>query len=246
MCTPLTAISAATSVAGYFGQRSAAEQQEQAQAKASSAERKRVGAESTNIRLRQGQQRIALANEMEEGARRANVARATAAVSAGESGVGGRAAELINQNINVQAARYNHQLQNQRSENDFAADLQGENAVIRSQQNQIRINQPIQKPNPLALIGSLVGGIAQAQTFETNYQTKTGNAFGLGNLFGLNIGGTGESKIGKAEIVQEPSQPYAAQAYTQQPVQESSRVYSDIGLPQRSSPATGLLLPPIS
>ena len=198
MCTPLTAISAATSVAGYFAQRDAAKQQGKVQAKASDAERIRVGREGTNIRLRQGQQRVALANEMEEGARRANVARATAAVSAGESGVGGRAAELLNQDVNVQAARYNHQLQNQRSENDFAADLQGENAVIRSQQNQIKINQPIQKPNPLALIGNLVGGIAQAQTAEINYETKTGNKMSLGNLFGLNIGGTGAADTTQA------------------------------------------------
>jgi len=244
MCTPLTALSAASSISGYLGQKSAAKQQEQAQARASISERQRVGAESSNIRLRQGQQRVALANEMEEGARRANVARATAAVSAGESGVGGRAAELLNQDINVQAARYNHQLQNQRSENDFAADLQNENAIIRSQQNQIRINQPIQKPNPLALIGSLVGGIAQAQTFETNYETKTGNKMGFGNLFGLNIGGSGESDVAPSQSSQ--PLPQISQTFNSAPVQESSRVYSDIGLPQGSSPATGSLLPPIS
>lgn len=249
MCTPTAAlggVSAASSVLGYIGQGKRAKAQAAAQQRASAAERQRVGAESTNIRLRQGQQRIALANEMEEGARRANIARATAAVSAGESGVSGRAAELLDQDVNVQAARYNHQLQNQRSENDFAADLQNENAIIRSQQNQIRINQPIEKPNPLALVTGVIGGLAQAQTFGANYEKSTGHAMGWGDVLGLNLGGAsgidGQSFNGTpTNISVTPQQPYTSNQVYEQP-----RVSSDIGLPQDPYEASGALLPPLS
>jgi len=248
MCTPTAAlggVSAASSVLGYIGQGKRAKAQAAAQQRASAAERQRVGAESTNIRLKQGQQRIALANEMEEGARRANIARATAAVSAGESGVSGRAAELLDQDVNVQAARYNHQLQNQRSENDFAADLQGENAIIRSQQNQIRINQPIEKPNPLALVTGVIGGLAQAQTFGVNYEKSMGHSMGWRDVLGLGSQGlniAGQSFNGTPTNISATPQ----QSYTSNQVYEQPRVSSDIGLPQDPYEASGALLPPLS
>ena len=198
MCTILTALSAASSVAGFLGQSQQAEAQAQAQANASEAERSRASQEGSQIRLRQGQQRVGLANEMEKGFRQANRARATAAVASAEGGVGGRVAELIDKDITVKHAMFNRSLVRQSSENDLSSDLQAQNAALRSEQNQIRINQPIAKPNPLALIGSLIGGVAQAQTQEANFRGATGRPLSLGGLLGLNIGGTGE---GQAESV---------------------------------------------
>jgi len=191
MCTLATGVAAVGGVMNYMSGRESAKQQRQAQAAASQQERVRASQEMRNVRLRQGQQRVALANEMEEGARRANLARATAQVAAGEAGIGGRAAELQQQDINVQNARYQHALQNQRSENDFASDLQLENAEMRTQMNQQRINQPIKEPSLLEAGLGIISGVAQAQVQEANYEMATGKPMTLGNLTGLNIGGLG-------------------------------------------------------
>ena len=185
MCTLATGVAAVGGVMNYMAGKEQAEQQRHAQQVASQQERVRAGQEMRNVRLRQGQQRLALANEMEEGARRANLARATAVTAAGEAGIGGRAAELQQQDINVQNARYQHALQNQRSENDFASELQLENAQMRERANQQRINQPIKEPSLLEAGLGIITGVAQAQVQEANYEAAMGQPMTLANLTGL-------------------------------------------------------------
>ena len=247
MCTLATGAAAVGGVMNYMAGKEQAKQQRKAQKVASEQERVRAGQEMRNVRLRQGQQRLALANEMEEGARRANLARATAVTAAGEAGVGGRAAELQQQDINVQNARYQHALQNQRSENDFASELQLENAQMRERANQQRINQPIKEPSLLEAGLGIITGVAQAQTQEANYQHMTGKPMTLANLTGisgLNIGGTGQSDAGVQPITQPSVDPQPV--VTSRP---SNFTVPDLPIPTRYSDPLPLdygsgLLPP--
>lgn len=190
MCDLATGIALASSASGFMGQRAQAKAQANAQGIASMQERERAGQEMRNLRLRQGQQRVQLANEMDEGARRANVAMASAETAIGEAGVSGRAAELVADNIEMQSARYQRSLQRQKSENDFATELQLENSTMRTQMNQQRINQPINEPDFAQFAIGALGSVAAAQTRAANYEMATGDAFTFGNLTGLNIGGT--------------------------------------------------------
>ena len=228
----------------YMSGREQAEQQAEAQAAAIQQERVRASQEMRNVRLRQGQQRMALANEMEEGARRANMARATAQVAAGEAGIGGRAAELQQQDINVQNARYQHALQQQSSENDFAAELQLENAAMRTQMNQQRMNQPIEQPSLLEAGLGIISGVAQAQVQEANYEMATGTPMTLANLTGisgLNIGGTGDSNTAYTEPAIEPVAAYTpVKTYAPTNFKTPSL---DIDLPSGDGYSSGSLLP---
>ena len=243
MCTVATGVAAVGGVMNYMAGKEQAKQQRKAQKVASEQERVRAGQEMRNVRLRQGQQRLALANEMEEGARRANLARATAVTAAGEAGVGGRAAELQQQDINVQNARYQHALQNQRSENDFASELQLENAQMRERANQQRINQPIKEPSLLEAGLGIITGVAQAQTQEANYEAATGQPMTLANLTGLNIGGTGQSDTGMQPMAQPAMTP--APVVTSAPVDFSVPQRAELDLPTGGGYASGSLLPPI-
>jgi len=253
MCTLATGVAAVGGVMNYMSGRESAKQQRQAQAAASQQERVRASQEMRNVRLRQGQQRVALANEMEEGARRANLARATAQVAAGEAGIGGRAAELQQQDINVQNARYQHALQNQRSENDFASDLQLENAEMRTQMNQQRINQPIKEPSLLEAGLGIISGVAQAQVQEANYEMATGKPMTLGNLTGLNIGGLTGLNIGGLGIGSTSGEIAAPDVVAMNPVQTSAPTNftaPDLSIPTRYSEPPPLdsgsgLLPPL-
>lgn len=230
MCTLMTGMAAVGGVLNYMSGKEQAKQQAHAQGVASQQERVRAGQEMRNVRLKQGQQRLALANEMEEGARRANLARATAVTAAGEAGIGGRAAELQQQDINVQNARYQKALQDQRSENDFASELQLENSEMRTQMNQQRINQPIQEPSLLEAGLGILTGVAQAKTQEANYEMAAGKPMTLSNLVGLNIGGTGKDQS-VSEPMYNPSP--AMSSYT--PVKTSAPTNFNSGLEIPSS-----------
>lgn len=243
MCAPMAAVAVASTAANFFAQKSQADAQREAQALATKQERVRASQEMRNVRLRQGQQRLALANEMDEGARRANVAMATAQTALGEAGVGGRAAELVQQDLNVQNARYQHSLQQQKSENDFASELQLENSRLQSAANQQRINQPIQEPSFFDLGLGLIGAAAGAQTQAAQYEAATGQAPTWGNLIGLNIGGRDATQIGRTTSVVEPvvSTPTFASVPSLSPLPSLS--ISDAGLPTSGGTASSTLLP---
>ncbi len=178
MCEPaiMTTLAVGQAASGYMAQKAAAKQQEKNQAIATQQERERAGRENTAIRARQSQQREALALEIEEGARRANQARATVSVASSEAGISGRAADLVAQDVEVQHARYNRSLARQRSENDFSSNMQIEEALMRNKFNFQRINKPIKQPNLFGAIMEGVAGVANVQTQTANYTKATGQA----------------------------------------------------------------------
>lgn len=204
MCEPvtMTAMAVASAAASYKQQKDAASMQREMQGRATEQERERAGKENTAIRARQSQQRDALAMEIEEGSRRANQARATATVASAESGITGRAADLVGQDVNVQHARHNQALIKQRAENDFSGELQTEEARMRNRSNLQRVNQPIKEADAFGAIMQGVSGVAGVQTQTANYTKATGQApsfggwadsmtSGIGGMLGINQQGVG-------------------------------------------------------
>ena len=243
----MTALSVGQAGAGYMAQSAAAKAQAQSQKIATEQERERAGRENTAIRARQSQQRDALAMEIEEGSRRANQARATATVAAAESGITGRAADLVDQDVNVQHARHNQALIKQRAENDFSSNLQVEEARMRNKSNLQRINQPIRQPNLFGSIMEGVAGVANVQTQTANYTKAMGEAPSFGGMLGM-LGIHPDAP--RAQVVTGSSMPAMAR------VVNENAIYANKIVPINSKPnslpdwsgssaASGSLLPPI-
>ena len=160
MCSPLAAVSAlvggAQTVSSIVGQRQQAEMQQQAQATASSQERQRYLAEVSAMRTQQQQEMDARAQRIQEANRKAMEARATARVSAGESGVSGLSVDALLGDLTRKEAEYTFSEQQQAEMTDVNRQLQLKEAGIGFNRNMLRINRPIEQPDYL---GSALGGI---------------------------------------------------------------------------------------
>jgi len=160
MCTPLAAVSAlvggAQTVSSIVGQRQQAEMQQQAQATASAQERQRYLAEVSAMRTQQQQEMVARAQRIQEANRKAMEARATARVSAGESGVSGLSVDALLGDLTRKEAEYTFSEQQQAEMTDVNRQLQLKEAGIGFNRNMLRINRPIEQPDYL---GSALGGI---------------------------------------------------------------------------------------
>jgi len=153
------ALGAASSYSQVQGQRQMARAQAQAQANASKAERQRYLQEVSSMRIQQGQEQVAAAQRVNESARKAREARATARVSAGEAGVAGLSVDALINDLTKQEAEYSFATQQQLQMNDVGRSMQLENAGLSFTNNMLRINKPIEQPNYLgaALSGAQTG-----------------------------------------------------------------------------------------
>ena len=168
MCDPVTigiAMGAASAGTQVIGQRQMAKTQAQVQANASKAERQRYLQEVSSMRVQQGQEQVAAAQKINESARKAREARATARVSAGESGVAGLSVDALINDLTKQEAEYSFATQQQLQMNDVGRTMQLENAGLGFSNNMLRINKPIEKPDYL---GAALSG---AQTGMSTYST---------------------------------------------------------------------------
>ena len=160
MCTPLAAVSAfiggAQTISSVVGQRQQAEMQQQAQATASSQERQRYLAEVSAMRTQQQQEMVARAQRIQEANRKAMEARATARVSAGESGVSGLSVDALMGDLTRKEAEYTFSEQRQAEMTDVNRQIQLQESGIGFNRNMLRINKPIEQPDYL---GSALGGI---------------------------------------------------------------------------------------
>jgi len=169
MCDPVTltalALGAASAGSQVVGQRQMAKTQAKVQANASAAERQRYLQEVSSMRVQQGQEEVAAAQRVNESARKAREARATARVSAGEAGVAGLSVDALINDLTKQEAEFNFATQQQLQMNDVGRSMQLENAGLSFTNNMLRINRPIEKPNYL---GATISG---AQTGLSTYST---------------------------------------------------------------------------
>ena len=159
MCSPLAAVSAivggAQTVSSIAGQRQQARMQEQAQRTATQQERQRYLAEVSAMRTQQQQEMIARAQRIQEASRKAMEARATARVSAGESGVSGLSIAALLGDLTRKESEYTFSEQRQAEMLDVSRDIQLSEAGIGFNRNMLRINKPIEQPDYL---GSALGG----------------------------------------------------------------------------------------
>ena len=167
MCPPIIAagLGIASMGAQVMGQRQMAKTQAKVQANASAAERQRYLQEVSSMRVQQGQEEVAAAQRVNESARKAREARATARVSAGEAGVAGLSVDALINDLTREEAEYNFATQQQLQMNDVGRSMQLENAGLGFTNNMLRINKPIEKPDYL---GAAISG---AQTGMSTYST---------------------------------------------------------------------------
>jgi hypothetical protein len=190
MCDPLSAALVATSVAsnvvGFVGARRQARQQARYQAQAAAAERQRFMQEQTSLRMRQAQEQEAVGRELEQVSRKSQEALARARVSAGEAGVAGASVQALMDDYTRQEAGYRAALLRQQELGGVATGLGIEQAGFATQQRQIGINRPINKPSALAAGLQTVSGALGA--YGTSLQLQQMGAFGM-----KGAGGTGGS-----------------------------------------------------
>ena len=158
-------MSAASAGAQVHGQRQQAKTQAKVQKNASAAERERYLREVSSMRVQQGQEEVAAAQRVNESARKAREARATARVSAGEAGVAGLSVDALINDLTREEANYNFATQQQLQMNDVGSSMQLDNAGLSFTNNMLRINRPIEKPDYL---GAAISG---AQTGMSTYST---------------------------------------------------------------------------
>ena len=140
-----------------------AKAQARSQANASVAERQRYLQEVSSMRVQQGQEEVAAAQRVNESARKAREARATARVSAGEAGVAGLSVDALINDLTREEAEFNFATQQQLQMNDVGRSMQLENAGLGFTNNMLRINKPIEGPDYL---GTAISG---AQTGLSTY-----------------------------------------------------------------------------
>ena len=139
MCDPLTAITVASGVAGFIGDRQAAAAQEAANAQA-----RNLAIQNQNLQIR------ALRNAEEENSRRASEAlrdnqraadatRATAQVAAGEAGVSGLSVDALLGDITRQETANNQDIQDTLDfqQRQIQLDREGAGITAQSQVNQL-------------------------------------------------------------------------------------------------------------
>jgi hypothetical protein len=154
----------------FAGQQRQAKTQAAMQARASQAERQRFQQEQTSMRMRQAQEQEAVGRELEQVSRKSQAALARARVSAGEAGVAGASVQALMDDYMRQEAGYRGALLRQQELGGIATGMGLEQAGFATQQRQIGINQPIDKPNVLTAV--LQGAQQAAQGYRTGLALK--------------------------------------------------------------------------
>ena len=153
----------ASTAASIIGQQQQAKTQAKVQKNASEAERQRYLQEVSSMRIQQGQEEVAAAQRVNESARKAREARATARVSAGEAGVAGLSVDALINDLTREEANYRFATNQQLQMNDVNRTMQLNQAGVGFTNNMLRINKPIAQPDYL---GSALSG---AQTGLSTY-----------------------------------------------------------------------------
>ena len=162
MCDPITAaVVMGVAQAGMTiqGQQQAAKAQEKAQRNATIAEQQRHLSEMSASRLRERQEMVAAAQRIQQSTTAAREARATARVSAGESGVAGLSVDALINDMTRKEAEFSFSVQQQMQFANMNRQLGFEDGANRSRMNMLSINKPIAQPNYLgaALSGASTG-----------------------------------------------------------------------------------------
>ena len=168
MCTiPLAtlALSAASTTAGFVGQRQQAKQQRRYQNQAIEAERQRAIQEQQSIRMRQAQEQEATNRELGDVALKAREARSRATTSAGEAGVAGMSVDALIDDYTRQEAAYRVGVGRQQEMRDLQTGLALTDAGFRTQNRMIDLNRPVNQPS------FLTGALNVAKSGVSGYRS---------------------------------------------------------------------------
>jgi hypothetical protein len=155
----------------FAGQQRQAKTQAAMQARASQAERQRFQQEQTSMRMRQAQEQEAVGRELEQVSKKSQAALARARVSAGEAGVAGASVQALMDDYMRQEGGYRAALLRQQELGALGTGLGLEQAGFATQQRQIAINQPIDRPNVLTAV---LQGAQQAMSgYSTGLQMQS-------------------------------------------------------------------------
>jgi len=190
----MAAVGVASSGLQFAGQRQQAKAQARYQAQASAAERKRFQQEQTSMRMRQAQEQEAVGRELEQVSRKSQAALARARVSAGEAGVAGASVQALMDDYMRQEAGYRAATLRQQELSGISTAMGLEQAGFATQQRQIGINQPINRPSALgATLGAIQSGLGGYATGLT-----------VGNMMGGGGGGipsiTAPQQLGSTDL----------------------------------------------
>ena len=159
------ALGAVSSGAQFIGQRQQAKQQQRYQAQAAAAERQRFQQEQTSMRMRQAQEQEAVGRELEQVSKKSQAALARARVSAGEAGVAGASVQALMDDYMRQEGGYRAALLRQQELGGISTGMGLEQAGFATQQRQIGINQPIDRPSFLSgALSTVRGGLSGYRT----------------------------------------------------------------------------------
>ena len=167
MCHPaaLAVIGGLQAGMQFVGQRQQARAQARYQAQAAAAERQRFLQEQTSMRMRQAQEQEAVGRELEQVSKKSQAALARARVSAGEAGVAGASVQALMDDYMRQEAGYRAATLRQQELGGIATGMGLEQAGFATQQRQIGINQPIDRPSFLSgALGVASGALGGART----------------------------------------------------------------------------------
>ena len=181
MCDPVTMTVMSVAQAGMSiqGQKQQADAQRQVQRNASEAERRRYLNEAASQRIRDAQQSIADAQKIQFNQRQGIKTKATARTAAGEAGVTGQAVSQLIQSIDRQQAGDNFAIQQNIAMRNVQSDLRLRDMGLNHQNNLLRINKPIDKPNVLgalmdgAQFGMQMGALGKEAGLEGFFGKKT-------------------------------------------------------------------------
>ena len=173
MCHPaaLAVISGVQAGMQFAAQRQQARQQAAYQAQAAAAERQRFMQEQTSLRMRQAQEQEAVGRELEQVSRKSQEALARARVSAGEAGVAGASVQALMDDYTRQEAGYRSALLRQQELGAVGTGLGLEQAGFATQQRQIGIARPIDRPSVLGAV--LQAGQQAARGYQLGQQLQS-------------------------------------------------------------------------
>jgi len=164
MCNPI-AIGVASGLSSYIGQQQIASAQEKAQARASQAEQERARQANISLRLREAQENIARSQRTEAAQLEGMEARSRARlVALTEAGVGGQALTSVIDSLKAKEARYTFSEERQKQFQAQQRDLTLQEEAVRTNMNQLRINQPIQQASLMSAgLSGIQTGLSAAQ-----------------------------------------------------------------------------------
>jgi hypothetical protein len=113
--------------------------------------------EMSSMRMQQQQENIAAAQRIQVASQKAEEARATARVSAGEAGVAGLSVDALINDLSREEAQYRFSVTQQQEFTNINRELAFRDAGLSSSMNMLRINKPIAQPD---YAGAVVRGIS--------------------------------------------------------------------------------------